>query len=162
MTILQNSQLLSLQTLSVHLCYFLGLSVCVSLKWINFAGSKEICFLWCSHSGNNSDGFLIVCFLDFAFWSSILGLLLQLSKQFLWATVLPDFKAGQVRAINAHGKIFMEPLGCLAHLNSRVGEPHMLPASCMSTCMSQVVVLALQRGAHPGTCPLACLSHHHP
>ena len=65
---------------------------------------------------------------------------------------LPPFKARQVHGIHADGKVFTEPLGCLACLYSQVGEPH--AASCVSICMSQVVAPA----PHRGTCPHGCLS----
>ena len=73
-------------------------------------------------------------------------------------------EARQVHGICTHGKIFTEPLGCLACLYSWVGEPLMLQAACLSAClcMSQVMALAPQHGTHGGTCPTSCLSSSSP
>ena len=98
------------------------------------------------------------------YWSDIyVYLCVYISPQVLFShkgrenkTVLWPFKARQVHGIHADGKIFMEPLGCLACLYSRVSESRMLQAACLSACLMSRPLLPC--GTHCGTCPLACLS----
>ena len=75
--------------------------------------------------------------------------------------VLPPFKARQVHGIHADGKIFMEPLGCLACLYSQVGGPHMLQAVCLFAClMSWRLFPSMAPTVAP--VPLPVTHHHHP
>ena len=75
--------------------------------------------------------------------------------------VLPPFGARQVHGIHADGKIFMEPLGCLACLYSRAGEPRTLQAVCLSACfMSWPLLPSVAPIMAP--VPLSVSHHHHP
>ena len=52
----------------------------------------------------------------------------------LHVSVLQRFKEREVHGIRAHGRMFTEPLGCLARLYSGVGKPHTQQAMCPPEC----------------------------
>ena len=75
-------------------------------------------------------------------------------------SVLQLIKAWQVHSIQAHGRIFMEPWGCLTCLYSKVHDPCTLrvplhvsawhTACQLSPCMAYVMALASLRGIPQG------------
>ena len=74
-------------------------------------------------------------------------------------SVLPPFKVRQVHGIYADGKIFTEPLGCLACLCSWMGEPRTLQAMCLfARLMSWPLLLSMAPIVAP---VLLCVSHYH-
>ena len=73
--------------------------------------------------------------------------------------MLPPFEARQVHGTHADGKIFMEPLGRPECLYSRVGEPRMLQAACLSACLMSWPLLPI---VAPIVAPVPLrVSHHH-
>ena len=73
--------------------------------------------------------------------------------------MLPPFEARQVHGTRADGKIFMEPLGRPECLYSRVGEPRMLQAACLSACLMSWPLLPI---VAPIVAPVPLrVSHHH-
>ena len=72
-------------------------------------------------------------------------------------TVLQPFKAWQVHGIQTDGKIFTEPLGCLACLYSWVGDPRTLQVVCLPACLCMTHIMALAPQYSPSREPLTSL-----
>ena len=100
----------------------------------------------------------------FIFFFTFIIVQLQLSPFYnlntlYFTSVLPPFKDRQVHGICTDGKIFMEPLGCLACLYSCVGKPCTLQVVCLSACLMSWPLL-------PSVAPIMApvllhVSHHH-